>query len=287
MTVALRQQTTTLAVAAAAAVLLAASVHAALSSYRRRRRYGPLSLAFPTGAAAVRAAAQGWPTKALEPYLPLLTLAGADATVLGGVTAARVRVSFAPAHDRRPHAADAEIEAVWRRRLAQAEASGGRLFDQSKFRLQRIGWVDRRRDAVLIELGLTSYKEYVGTNQLPEAARQALEADGAREHDGDASAHLSNALGCETLLLTSDAQVVMLRRSRQVSSGEGLYNGPSGHPEPSHAGITAHEESPPAADAVADRVRAELFGSVLQEVHEETNVPLDALGAPRDVRRKL
>jgi len=153
----------------------------------------------------------------------------------------------------------------------------------SKFRLHRIGWVDGAREEVTIELGLTGYKEYVGTNQLPDAQRAVLEADGARVH-GDAAAHLSNALGCETVLLTADAQVVLLRRSRMVSSGEGLYNGPSGHAEPSHAGIAAHgvlASGSAASDAaLVELARAELFDAMRQEVHEETNVPLDALSQP-------
>ena len=241
----------------------------------------------PSAAAIALAAARGWPGKAVEPYASLLTLQGAGPGLRSGVPKARVRVVFSPAHDRRPHRSDANIEAVWSRRLAAAEASGGRLFDMSKFRLARIGWSDRRCDQLRIDLGLTSYKEYVATNQLPDAERKLLESSGSAAY-GDAGAHLSNALGCETLLLTSDDQVVFLRRSAKVSSGEGLYNGPSGHAEPSHAGIKAHGAPLDGSGApveghdasVEDRVLAELFGAMRLEVHEETNVPLSALGEP-------
>ena len=236
----------------------------------------------PSRATCALAAEAGWPERALEPYYELFTLAGASSAVQGGVALSEVVVSLSRAHDRAPHPlADSQIEATWTAKLAAAEARGGRLFNATKFRLSRIAWSDQAtRDAVVVELGLTCYKDYVATNLLPEADRLALEAAGGE----DPSAHLSNALGCEAVLLTCDGMAVFLRRSGAVATGTGLYNGPSGHAEPSHAGIEAHV----AADAgtadladLAERARAELFGSILQEVHEETNIPLEALSEPR------
>ena len=62
-------------------------------------------------------------------------------------------------------------------KLAKAKASGGRLFDQSKFRLHGIVWAGDETlggdglgdDAALmnVQIGLTSYKEYVCSNLLP------------------------------------------------------------------------------------------------------------------------
>ena len=89
---------------------------------------------------------------------------------------------------------------------ALAEA-GVEIFDGSKFRLQRIALDEHGH--VVLELGLTGYREYLGTNRLPTDALRQLEADGQAEH-ANPRAHLSNALGCETILLTADDQVVLL-----------------------------------------------------------------------------
>ena len=64
---------------------------------------------------------------------------------------------------------------------AAAEASGGRLYDMSKFRLHGLGWQSSdgvHGSEVRIQLGLTSYREYVGTNQAPAHWRRRLETDG-------------------------------------------------------------------------------------------------------------
>ena len=53
---------------------------------------------------------------------------------------------------------------------------GAKLFDQSKFRLRRIGWEGRR---VRLELGLTGYKEYIGTHRRPEKELKIGAYDGA------------------------------------------------------------------------------------------------------------
>lgn len=182
-----------------------------------------------------------------------------------------VRVSFGPQHARRPHA---ECDALIEERWAAALAGNARLFDGSKFRLHAVRWQD---GFALVELGLTGYKEYLGTNRLDAETRAQLLADGQRDH-GNPAAHLSNALGCEAVLLTSDEQAVFLRRSGAVATHGGLFNGPSGHPEPSRAGVASADG---ATEETCRLVLAELFDSVLQEIHEETNVPREALGEPR------
>ena len=108
--------------ACTAAALLVVAVHAAL---RRRRVASQPVFTLPSAAVIALAAARGWPRKAVEPYASLLTLQGAGPVVRSGVPKARVRVVFSPAHDRRSHRSDANIEAVWCQRLAAAEATGG------------------------------------------------------------------------------------------------------------------------------------------------------------------
>ena len=133
----------------------------------------------------------------------------------GGVDASCVRVSYSPSSARRPHASDERIEECW----AAATAGNQRLFDGAKFRLHR---VSDTHTAVDLQLGLTGYREYLGTNRRPPAEHAALCADGERDFR-DSGAHLSNALGCEAVLITSDEQVVLLRRSAAVGTHSALY----------------------------------------------------------------
>ena len=140
---------------------------------------------------------------------------------------------------------------------------------------------------VTLNVGLTSYKEYVATNTRARPAAQLaiLRRDGLATH-GDINAHASLALGVETVLQTSDGGVVLLRRSNEVALFGGVYNGPSGHPEPAHVSeaidaAAAAAAPPDLLKAAGEASRAEIFRSVLQEVCDETGVPLTALSHPR------
>mmetsp|Transcript_75193 Transcript_75193/g.243394 ORF Transcript_75193/g.243394 Transcript_75193/m.243394 type:complete len:273 (-) Transcript_75193:304-1122(-) len=197
-----------------------------------------------------------------EPYILLLSLDGAGAPFRQGIDAEDLRLSFGSQHNRKNHILDTLIEKQW----GAAVARNPRTFDGSKFRLDGITWVEGGC-AVELRLGLTSYKEYMGTNRLEDAQFLQLRRDGEESH-GDACAHLSNALGCEALLLTSDRQVVLLRRSAAVGTHGGLYNGPSGHPEPGSAGLPKDGVAALGATVggeEVDVVRRELFKSVFCE----------------------
>jgi len=133
----------------------------------------------------------------------------------------------------------------------------------AQFRLANCCWSNDKRRIVL-EIGCTSYREYLGTHRRSEGQHAALLAAGAREYS-DESAHLSCALGVETVLETSDGAVVLLRRSAAVSGNRGQYNGPSGHPEPTNV-----KSAQPVEEAIArrslsgDAVQDELFDSIVQ-----------------------
>lgn len=210
-----------------------------------------------------------------EPYALLLTMAQAPAALRRGVPREQLRITIGKQHGRRAHPSDV-LEQSW----AAALSANPRLFDGSKFRLARIGWGEDGA-TVAVDLGLTSYKEYLGTNRLPAEQRAMLEKEGKAVHQ-EGGAFLSNALGCEALLLTSDGFVVLLQRSSAVATHSGLYNGPSGHPEPDRAQISASELAVEGdSAALATRAAAELFDSILQETHDETGVPRELLDEPR------
>lgn len=132
---------------------------------------------------------------------------------------------------------------------------------------------------LLLRLGLTDYRQYVGTNLRPPSELAALIAAGKAEHN-DPRAHLGGALGCETMLLTADDCMVPLNRSGAVATHTGQYNGPSGHPEPSNVAGLENGQEVESGGGWDKLVLQELFESVRQETHEETNIPIDALEPP-------
>eukprot|EP00811_Abedinium_folium_P008273 NODE_17643_length_933_cov_2.890819.p2 GENE.NODE_17643_length_933_cov_2.890819~~NODE_17643_length_933_cov_2.890819.p2 ORF type:complete len:287 (+),score=68.39 NODE_17643_length_933_cov_2.890819:65-925(+) len=174
---------------------------------------------------------------------------------------------------RRPHASDTHIDECWAEKLA----GNPKLFDGPKFRLEHVGCV-AGGDAVCANVGLTTYREYLGTHRRPLQDLEAMRRDGQARF-GDPNAHLSLALGVESVLQTSDGKVVLLRRSQLCGTDAGLFNGPSGHPEPEKAKLVyAVGESAP--EDAASRAARELFGSPVDEICEETGVAPEALDEP-------
>jgi 8-oxo-dGTP pyrophosphatase MutT (NUDIX family) len=165
-------------------------------------------------------------------------------------------------HARRPHALDDLIDETW----ARALDAKPNLFDGAKFRLAS---ASSSGGTATLRIGLTGYREYVGTNRAPHWERLA----------GDGGAHLSNALGCETALETADGMLALFRRSAAVATHGGLYNGPSGHAEPGRVkGFEGFRDAPPDAAAVS---RELLEDAILMETVEEVGVPLASLSKPK------
>lgn len=80
-----------------------------------------------------------------------------------------------------------------------------------------------------LRLGLTCYKDYLGTNWSHRVAE--LRQLGETEF-GDPLALLAQPLGVGAILCTDDDQVVLIRRSQRVAEAGGLLDIPGGHPEP-------------------------------------------------------
>lgn len=83
--------------------------------------------------------------------------------------------------------------------------------------------------ALTLKIGLTCYKDYLGTNWSCRAAE--LRQQGGAEF-GDPLALLAQPLGVGAILRTADDQVVLIRRSQKVAEAAGLLDIPGGHPEP-------------------------------------------------------
>ena len=140
------------------------------------------------------------------------------------------------------------IEAGWRRKLAE----NSRIYNMSKFRLAE---VRMEGDEVVLEIGLTDYKEFVGTHLVEERYERR---------------RLSRAIGCEAVARLRDDKIVLLRRSAKVANQAGHYNGPSGHAEPQRSGLEKTEH-------IFHELMTE---SILTEIVEETGIPRTALSAP-------
>lgn len=146
----------------------------------------------------------------------------------GGLPEDQVRAELSPAYDRRPlPGGDQAIAAAWESRLRAQPW----LFDAPKFRLHSasLAPAGSQGPQLLLHLGLTSYRDFLGTNWASSAAW--LRQQGAADW-GDRQAYLADPLGVGAALATADDFLVFLRRSRQVAEAPGLVDVPGGHPEP-------------------------------------------------------
>ncbi|XP_038868347.1 uridine diphosphate glucose pyrophosphatase NUDT22 [Salvelinus namaycush] len=131
-----------------------------------------------------------------------------------------------------------------------------------------------------LRLGLTCYRDFLGTNwsQRARKLRQRAEVE-----YGDPLALLAQPLGVGGILCTADRQVVLIRRSQQVAEARGLLDIPGGHPEPKAVFEGLDEEDRIRVEMLQWREEAvvrELFSSVCAEIRDEVNVPLCSLGEP-------
>ncbi|XP_070622321.1 uridine diphosphate glucose pyrophosphatase NUDT22 [Erythrolamprus reginae] len=191
----------------------------------------------------------------------------------GGIPESRVRVELSPLYDRTSLPADqAQIDSVWAARCRQNPW----LFDGAKFRLHSVK-LDGSR--LTFHLGLTSYKDFVGTN-LAETAGQLREK--GHKDFGNSQAYLAEPLGVGAMVHTADDNFVFMRRSLRVGEAPGKIDVPGGHPEPqavlgndaSVGSLIRHQDLP------GDRVVGELFSSVLREIQDEVNLQPDTLSRP-------
>lgn len=134
---------------------------------------------------------------------------------------------------------------------------------------------------LLLRLGLTSYKDYLGTNWSGQA--EELCRRGEVEF-GDPLCLLAQPLGVGAVLCTVDEQIVLIRRSLRVAEAGGLLDIPGGHPEPKivceNLGVKICEEKIDLVMLSPDAVVTELFSSVCAEIRDEINIPLMFLGEP-------
>ncbi|XP_050983820.1 uridine diphosphate glucose pyrophosphatase NUDT22 [Labeo rohita] len=147
--------------------------------------------------------------------------------------------------------------------------------DKSSDRLAK----DEQSYVLTLQLGLTSYKDYLGTNWSREAGN--LQSHGQNEC-ADPQAFLAQPLGVGAVMSTADGDVVLLRRSQKVAEAAGLLDIPGGHPEPKMLCPEVSEEAI-CVDLLQGKERAvvsEIFSSVCAEISDEVNVPVNSLSKP-------
>ncbi|GFS22675.1 nucleoside diphosphate-linked moiety X motif 22-like [Elysia marginata] len=163
------------------------------------------------------------------------------------------------------------VDIVWEDRVKE----NPRLFNATKFRIHSVETVDDNE--VLMSLGVTDYKEFLGTNWAPHA--QFLQSQGEELH-GNSQIFLSDALGVGASVITSDDFLIFLCRSEHCAEAPGTYDVPGGHAEPKEiiGDVPLKDISLSSFDC--GKVVHEIFDSILREVTDEVNIPRQSLSAP-------
>ncbi|XP_067831718.1 uridine diphosphate glucose pyrophosphatase NUDT22 isoform X1 [Heptranchias perlo] len=190
---------------------------------------------------------------------------------MGELTQDKVQVEISPTYNRRVlRGHEQKIEDIWQQRRQEKPW----LFDGAKFRFHS---AKLENGTLTLRLGLTCYKDYLGTNWSAEAT--LLQQQGLADFD-DSQAYLAEPLGVGAMLHTADNCFVFLRRSDQVAEAAGQVDIPGGHPEPKATVKDVPEESIQLEHLVGVLVVQELFSSILGEIRDEVNVPLESLSRP-------
>ena len=115
------------------------------------------------------------------------------------------------------------VDVVWKHRIKE----NPRLFNATKFRIHSVDTVEDNH--VSMSLGVTDYKDFLGTNWAPYA--QHLQLKG-KELCGNSQIFLSDALGVGASVITSDNFLMFLCRSEYCAEAPGTWDVPGGHAEP-------------------------------------------------------
>eukprot|EP00245_Coleochaete_scutata_P004413 TRINITY_DN1697_c0_g1_i2.p1 TRINITY_DN1697_c0_g1~~TRINITY_DN1697_c0_g1_i2.p1 ORF type:complete len:431 (+),score=52.39 TRINITY_DN1697_c0_g1_i2:161-1294(+) len=174
------------------------------------------------------------------------------------------------------------ISATWEKRIA-AQPS---LFNGTKFRLNGCEVYESAvqggsvvQGSVCLQLGLTDYRTFVGTN----LARNWQDwIDTAAADEVRRFRHFATPLGNGAVVETADNKVLLLRRGTDVGEFPGHPVFPGGHSEPEEVGIKRHNPDLELEEAAALnlRIAEEMFAGITREIVEETGVPEYSLSQP-------
>ena len=165
------------------------------------------------------------------------------------------------------------IELIWNENCKK----NCRLYNQSKFRYAKL--VNKDDGHVVLKLGITTYKELIGTNC--HSFGKELVAYGEKHFNCSRSC-LANPLGVGALLLTKDGKFIFLKRALWTGEDKGLLDRPGGHPEPSNVSTCIQTWTEEECKKLENKfkVREEIFDSVKHEIRDEVNLPIGTLEDP-------
>ena len=165
------------------------------------------------------------------------------------------------------------IKLIWNEKCKNND----RLYNQSKFRFEGIRKIDDNQ--VVINLGLTTYMELIGTNCNPFG--KELVVYGTQSFNSKRSC-LADPLGVGSLLLTSDSKFLFLKRAMWTGEDKGKLDRPGGHPEPDNVSTNIRTWTEEECHLTKNRlrIREEIFDSVKCEIRDEINLPLESLKDP-------
>ena len=164
------------------------------------------------------------------------------------------------------------------------------LFNGSKFRLAgvivRSGYDLKSNNTHFIQpkptanltltlkVGLSDYKNCTVTNLSYLAP---LFSEYGLKMSQDSQLCMADVIGHSCLLLSSDGYFVIQLRSQTVGEAAGMWHFPGGHPEPEDVGIHTNDDL---FQSGQDVIVNEIYNSLLKELKEELNIPLDNLSEP-------
>ncbi|XP_007882748.1 uridine diphosphate glucose pyrophosphatase NUDT22 [Callorhinchus milii] len=188
-----------------------------------------------------------------------------------GLTQDKVQVDISSKYNRRVLPSyEQKIEEIWGERCLENQW----LFNGAKFRIHSMS---QENGILTFCLGLTDYKDYIGTNWSKDSS--FLQQQGLEDF-GDSQAYLAEPLGVGAMLQTEDGYFVFLRRSQQVAEAAGQVDIPGGHPEPKAVVKNIPEEAIRVEHLSRELVVQELFSSILGEIRDEVNIPEACLSRP-------
>ena len=163
---------------------------------------------------------------------------------------------------------DESIHKIWNELCEENQ----RLYNGSKFRFSNLSTLS---DQIVFDIGLTCYKDLLGTNC--HSFGREVQKHGLVAHQDDRSC-FADVLGVGSLLLTSNDQFVFIKRALWTGEDKGKVDRPGGHPEPDNISeLSLHADK---AEDFNIQIKEEIFDSVLNEIRDEINLPLEALSDP-------
>ena len=160
------------------------------------------------------------------------------------------------------------IEEIWREKTKR----NSRLFNQSKYRLDSYK-VDQISGKVDLFVGLTCYKDHVGTN-LSETVDNLV---GEGDHRFDM---LSQCVGVGAWVITQDKKVIFVESAAWKGEQACKIDRPGGHAEPDESIKSLPKTEKDYRNITGNMARKELFECIQKEVRDEINIPLELQEAP-------